>query len=128
MELFNRRFADLVQPEWLSAVVAGGVAVTVGDQGLSGFRSKPSGCLNRMDVYELLLAGSGIQLSYSRAGRLSGPSLQISQYAFNPGYGTIELFLLCFVKARRKRLPEDLPYILQGEEGFVCLLNLYALF
>ena len=51
---------DLIQPEGLSAVIAGGVAVAVGYDGLSCFRRKPSCCLDGMDVYELLFPCSGI--------------------------------------------------------------------
>jgi len=71
VELLDGRPGDLVQPEWFSAVVAGGVAVAVGDDGFPSFRGQPACRLDGVDVDELLLAGPGIKLADTVAGGLA---------------------------------------------------------
>ena len=98
VKLLNGRPGDLIEPEGLSAVVAGRVTVSIGYDGLAGLRREPARCLDGMDVYELLFPGPWFELSYSVAGGFTFALLQVGDYALNLRNSVRKLLLLQLIK------------------------------
>ena len=85
MKLLNWRPGYLIQTEGLSAVIAGGVAIAIGDYGFACLRREPARRLDRMDIYELLLTSSWLELAADLiAGGLAFTLLNVVDSFFYP--------------------------------------------
>ncbi len=126
MERRDGGLCDLVEAERLSAGIAGGVAVAVGDERLPGFESQAAGGLDGLDVDICLFPVPDIEAARDlRDRRGPGPRLQVVEDGPDPGDTLADGSLLVGPGTGRERLPEHLPDILERKERFERLLNLF---